>query len=82
MQVLCRKGEKAKRLTKPVASVPVRGADPFFRDKDGKGAPCRKIVFVLDKKKQSEVQCWLYGTESAIRPLRMLERVKSESVSE
>ena len=73
----CRKGEKKEYLRGPRASIPFCGAKPFFTDTDRKDKPCRKMTFVLDKKKQSEVQCWLYGTESAIRPLQMLEEAKN-----
>ena len=74
---VCQKGEKRKRLEEQAASIPVCGAKPFFTDKDDKDNLCRRIVFVLDKTKKSEVQCWLYGTESAIRPLQMLEEAKN-----
>ena len=73
---VCRKGEKAKHLLKPVAEIRLCGSEPFFTYEDNKGIPCRKLSFVLDKKKEAEVQCWLYGTEDLFCPYRKLMRLK------
>ena len=75
---VCRKGEKAKHLRgKPDAKVRVSSAEPFFNDVDDKERRCRKLSYTIDRKTKAEVQCWLYGTESAIHPLEELEHIKN-----
>ena len=53
------------------------GAEPFFKDKDDKGAACRKLTYYIDKKTKAEIQCWIYGAQKAIWPLRMLNDAKN-----
>lgn len=76
---VCKRGEKAERLKRPVEVIRIDGACPFFKDKDSDGDSCRSLSYVIHRQKAAEVQCWVYGTESAINLPQMLKDSKGSS---